>query len=202
MTEQANKRARIWALTINQGAPSFGRINDCINQIIGKYDKYALIYHDKDIDYTSSPLKLKEDHIHVLLTFENARGFNSVQKIFEGAHIEKAIGESAYANYLLHNDKPDKYQYPIEEIKTNNLEWFKSLLIVKAKELFIEDKLPYYILVEKCETFLKLVLRFGASQISYQVRAKSEAIKNDYYLLEEEEKEKVIEQLKEQFDNQ
>ena len=195
------KRARIWAVTINAKANCYNSLDDCLGTIIGANDKYAYIRHDKDteINEETGEEKPKAEHIHLLLTFKNARGFNSIKKTFDGAHIETALGESAYANYLLHNGKPQKYHYNAEEVITNNRTWYNSLLTIKAKETFIEDKLPYYILVDGDKTYLALCLRFGAKQLPYGIDYKTKAILKDYEELEQEEKNKVLILLQEQY---
>lgn len=190
-------RARIWALTINESANCYKAINDCLGTIIGNGDKWAYIKHDKDveIDVDTGEEKPKKEHIHLLLAFKNARSFSSIQKAFNGAHIETAIGESAYANYLLHNGKPNKYHYEAEQVQSNNRPWFLSLLTARAKETFIEDKLPYYILVEGMDSYLKMCMRFGAKQLPHTIDFKMKTIKLDFENLTPEERTKVTKQL-------
>lgn len=194
MNEQ---RARIYAITINKGAECYNNIDERLNKIIGKEDKFAYIEHNKDseIDEETGETKPKKDHLHLLLNFKNARGFNAILKAFEGAHIEVGYNESSWANYLLHNGKPEKYHYQSEEVITNNRPWYNSLLTSKALETFIEDKLPYYIFVEGFDTYLKLCLRFGAKQLPYGIDYKMNALKRDYAVLTKEKQEEINEQL-------
>lgn len=190
-------RARIWALTINKNASCYEAINDCLGTITGADDKWAYIKHDKDIeiDVDTGEETPKREHIHLLLAFKNARSFSSIQRAFDDAHIETALGESAYANYLLHNGKPNKYHYNADNVQTNNRPWFLSLLTARAKETFIEDKLPYYVLIEGMDSYLKLCLRFGAKQLPHSIDFKMKAIRCDFETLTPEEQEKVTRQL-------
>lgn len=98
---------------------------------IEKQFNYAYILHDKDIwekDQINEKTgqmehkkgDKKKEHYHVLITFENARSEKTIQEIIENEkiHIEKS---SFYemARYLIHLDNPNKYQYKIQDIKTN-----------------------------------------------------------------------------------
>lgn len=192
------KRKRDWFLTINQGANCFAKIEDCLNSIIGKSDTFAYILHDKD---TKSNGEATKPHYHVVLLFKNARGFNSIRKTFEGADIEEVRSLSAACNYLMHNGKPEKYHYDFSEVKSNCIEWFKNQLTEYAKEKFVEDKLLYYMYIEKSDTFLKLCQRFGASQLGYGIIAKINALQKDYLGMTDDEKEELEAILKAEWEN-
>ena len=195
-------RARVWALTININAKCYEAIEDCLGTIIGANDKYAFIRHNKDIDVNeeTGEEKPKTEHIHLLLSFKNARGFNSIKKTFEGAHIETALGESAYANYLLHNGKPQKYHDNADEVITNDRAWYNALLSIKARETFIEDKILYYVLVEECNSYIKLCKRFGASQLPYSIAQKLNIIKEEFLQLDKDERNQLIIDLQAEWD--
>lgn len=187
-------RARKWAITVQKNAPAFENLQERLSKIIGVKDKYAYILHDKDTtvnEDTGEEIK-KQEHYHLLLDFKNPRGFSSIQRVLEGCHIEKTINVSAFANYLIHNGKPDKYHYDISEVTSNQIDWFKSLLQEFERETYFEDKLPYYILVEGYDNYLKLCLRFGASQLPYQTSIKLEKIVRDFSLATREEQEEII----------
>lgn len=196
------ERARIWALTVNANAVCYKALDECIGAIIGVDDKYAYIRHNKDININEETGEEtpKAEHIHLLLAFKNARGFKSIKKTFEGAHIETALGESAYANYLLHNGKPQKYHYSADEVITNDRAWYNALLSIKAKETFIEDKILYYVLVEKCNSYIKLCKRFGASQLPYSISQKLNIIKDEFMQLNKEEKNQLLTDLQAEWD--
>lgn len=83
--------------------------------------RYAVILHDKDTDDKGQPA---EEHIHMMLSFENARSINSVAKILgdKPQYIEawKGDARNGYA-YLIHaTDKARmKHQYNVSEVKAN-----------------------------------------------------------------------------------
>lgn len=196
-------RARKWALTINENAPCYTNLGEKIASIIGSGDRYAYILHDKDfnVDNDTGEVIDKHKHIHLLISFKNARGFESMRKTFEGAHVEKALGESAFANYLLHNGKPDKYKYKASEVITSDKEWYESLLQENDKPTFIEDRLPYYIYVLGLNTYLKLCLEFGASQLPYNTANKMDRLIQDYRLLNDSERLEIVDLLEKTYND-
>lgn len=91
--------------------------------LIGKLKpkRYALILHDKDVNEKGQS---EEPHIHVMLSFDNARSINSVAKLLgdKAQYIEVWKGDSnnGYA-YLIHatDNARTKYQYDISEVTAN-----------------------------------------------------------------------------------
>lgn len=83
--------------------------------------KYAMILHDKDVHKNGEP---KEKHIHLMLSYENARSINSIAKKLgdKPQYIEmwKGKAENGYS-YLIHATKEsiNKYQYDPSEVKAN-----------------------------------------------------------------------------------
>lgn len=83
--------------------------------------KYALIVHDKDVDEKGN---LVESHVHLMLSFRNARSCNNVAHLLgdQGQYMEAWKGEAnnGYA-YLVHATKQakDKYQYSSNEVIAN-----------------------------------------------------------------------------------
>ncbi len=83
--------------------------------------RYALIVHDSDVNEQGEPA---EDHVHVMLSFENARSINSIAKELgdEPQSIEmwKGKAENGYS-YLIHatKDSGNKYQYPPSRVIAN-----------------------------------------------------------------------------------
>lgn len=85
--------------------------------------KYALIVHDMDVNEQGEPA---EDHVHVMLSFENARSINSIAKELgdKPQYLQMWTGkaENGYS-YLIHatKDSIDKYQYsPLKVIANFN----------------------------------------------------------------------------------
>ncbi len=86
-----------------------------------KPKRYAAILHDKDVNEKGQPAK---PHIHVMLSFDNARSINNVAKLLgdKAQYVETWNGNSnnGYA-YLIHatDNARTKYQYDISEVKAN-----------------------------------------------------------------------------------
>ena len=83
--------------------------------------KYAWIVHDKDVNEQGEPV---EDHVHLMLSYENARSINNIAKTLgdEPQRIEiwKGKAENGYS-YLIHatKDSINKYQYSPAEVTAN-----------------------------------------------------------------------------------
>ena len=183
-----NKRTRSYFLTINKNAECFDNLADLVAKAIGVNDYFAYILHDKDTKETG---EVVEPHYHLLLVFKNARSFEAIQRVFKGAHIEETMNIVSAVNYLIHNGKPNKYAYDKSAIVTNSKSWLESKFQVVKREEFIEDKLPYYILVEGYDTYLRLCRRFGASQLPSAIISKVNAINASFETETEENREKI-----------
>lgn len=83
--------------------------------------KYALIVHDSDVDEHNEKT---EDHVHVMLSFENARSANSIAKKLgdKPQYVQKWTGkaENGYS-YLIHATESSisKHQYSPEKVIAN-----------------------------------------------------------------------------------
>ena len=183
-----NKRVRSYFLTINKNAECFKNLADLVAKATGPNDNFAYILHDKDTKETG---EIVEPHYHLLLVFKNARSFEAIQRTFVGSHIEETLNIVSAVNYLIHNGKPNKYNYEKSAIVTNSKNWLNSKFQVVKREEFIEDKLPYYILVEGYDTYLRLCRRFGASQLPSTTISKINAINCSFETETTENKEKI-----------
>ena len=107
---------------------------------------YAIICHDKD-KWSAEDEKVnpdhkngsaKQSHCHIILYTFDAKSSSSVLKLFdrfavslnsekpEGTHVEIPSSVTSAYRYLRHLDDPDKYQYPIEELVSDDpLYWSK-----------------------------------------------------------------------------
>ena len=191
-----NKRVRSYFLTINKNAECFDNLADLVAKATGPNDYFAYILHDKDTKETG---EIVEPHYHLLLVFKNARSFETIQRSFVGAHIEETLNIVSAVNYLIHNGKPTKYNYEKSAIVTNSKNWLNSKFQVVKREEFIEDKLPYYILVEGYDTYLRLCMRFGASQLPSPIISKVNAINASFETETEENREKIKQGLVEMY---
>ena len=189
-----NKRVRSYFLTINKGAECFTNLADLIAKAVGTNDYFAYIRHDKDTKETGEPVA---PHYHLLLVFKNARSFETIQRGFKGARIEETLNIVSAVNYLVHNGKPNKYAYDKSAIVTNSKSWIDSKFQVVKREEFIEDKLPFYVLCENCDSFLRQARRFGASQLPTSVITKTNAIIASFQAETPENRTKILEGLEE-----
>ena len=187
-----NKRVRSYFLTINKNAECFENLADLIAKATSPNDYFAYILHDKDTKETG---EIVEPHYHLLLVFKNARSFEAIQHLFIGAHIEETVNIVSAVNYLIHNGKPEKYAYDKSAIVTNSESWLESKFQVVKREEFIEDKLPYYILCENCDSYLRLCRRFGASQLPTSVITKAKEIMLSYASEQPEVQSQMLEDL-------
>lgn len=183
-----NKRVRSYFLTINKNAECFESLAELVAKATGPKDYYAYILHNMDTKETG---ELIEPHFHLLLVFKNARSFETIQRLFVGAHIEETLNIVSAVNYLIHNGKPTKYSYAKSAIVTNSKNWLETKFQVVKREEFIEDKLPYYILVEGYNTYLRLCRRFGASQLPSAIISKVNAINASFETETLEDREKI-----------
>lgn len=188
------KRVRSYFLTINKGAECFANLADLIAKAVGTNDYFAYIRHDKDTKETGEPVA---PHYHLLLVFKNARSFETIQRVFKGARIEETLNIVSAVNYLVHNGKPNKYAYDKSAIVTNSKSWIDSKFQVVKREEFIEDKLPFYVLCENCDSFLRQARRFGASQLPTSVITKTNAIIASFQAETPENRTKILEGLEE-----
>ena len=83
--------------------------------------KYAYILHNKDIGENGKPV---DDHLHLMMTFKNARSINSIAKALgdKPQYIERydRQAENGYS-YLVHRtDKAkNKFQYDVASVTAN-----------------------------------------------------------------------------------
>lgn len=99
---------------------------------------FAYIKHDKDTDVDGS---LKSPHWHIMIRFDNPVPTTSICNWFgvKSNFLEHIKGRFADAlEYLTHANKPDKYQYSDDEVKSNFD--FKAEIEKTKKEKITEDR--------------------------------------------------------------
>ena len=87
---------------------------------------YAWIVHDKDMKDDGTP---KEPHIHCMLRFNGAVPTKAILArvasvtgsdiVVKEEHLQKMKNWNSAVAYLTHENRPDKYQYPREEVISN-----------------------------------------------------------------------------------
>lgn len=82
---------------------------------------YAYIIHDKDGT---------ENHIHYILNIAGSRSIKSISEMLDvnPQYIQVCKKNKGYARYLLHKDDPEKYQYDINQVFTNDYDRYLSLV--------------------------------------------------------------------------
>lgn len=153
---------RDFFITINEGAPCYDEALEIVRELNIKL--YALIVHDKDLllDETGEVLGPKKTHKHIMLEVKNPISFQAMSERFKGAHIEIPKYKKSAYQYLLHNlpSAREKYQYPLEDIISNDIQSIKLIIETETFELFQENKFLIYI-AEGVRTPYQFVKRFG-----------------------------------------
>lgn len=170
-----SNRAKNWFITINKGATSFEKAYEITLEQTNC--TYYLILHNRD--------NIKQEHYHLVILYQNARTFESINKKFEGAHIEPCDYPVKAIRYLIHKDNKEKEPYLIDEIKTNDIrEHLEEIMQEQIMDPFDPNKITQYY-YEGYHTFLDFYGRFGANLIKY-----IPLIKNVLYELNELEQAK------------
>lgn len=131
--------------------PNGGDVDKLYDLIEGtlKPKRFALIVHDKDFDESTS--KIAEPHVHIMLSFLNARSISNVAKTLgiQPQQIAKWDGKAANGfAYLVHRtkDSSDKYQYNPIDVSANfdypkELEIYEQNAKNNAKKIKMTEKL-------------------------------------------------------------
>lgn len=124
---------------------------------------YAYIMHDKDF-YTDDVIdkdtgdvlhvkgELKPPHIHIYLRLVNNRDVGEIRRWFESSDengqkincLSRVVRDRVSCiNYLIHNTKAskDKYQYPVEDVVSYNVEHIDDDMPVDSTFYIVEDML-------------------------------------------------------------
>lgn len=159
-------------------------LNSCIN--LRYIINYYIILHDKDVLENG---ETKKEHFHILV--DNNNGYKEfkkevVKRLYDKALFENVRSPKTQARYLMHLDDPEKYQYPIEEVATNDLDAYKELIKLnkvgkkpkKEKILTINECIAY------CEELCHNAKEMGLESISTDAIKKifSDNKKMAYYI--------------------
>ena len=93
-----------------------------IKENISEFPFFAYIIHDKDLDTSL--------HIHFVFQVNGSRSIKSVCDTLECAYqdVRDTNRPKHEIKYLIHNDSPEKHQYSIDELITNNIDRVQYLL--------------------------------------------------------------------------
>lgn len=108
------------------------------------YSEVTYIIHDKD---TTEEGEIKKEHIHVLFKVgKNARSIKSVAEQIEiPINYIEGCNKDNMLLYFIHYKKPNKYQYKIEEVKGELVEYMKTLIKDKKSDKEILQEILDYI---------------------------------------------------------
>lgn len=88
-----------------------------LTETLSKCRFFAYIYHDKDD---------KEPHYHYYVTYSMNKNLYNLAKEFRADHytfmVENVRSRKGCLRYLVHRDDPDKAQYPVGSVISNNFE--------------------------------------------------------------------------------
>lgn len=174
---------RDYFITINEGAPCYEKALEITKE--QNYKLYGLIVHDKDIlrevDKETGAVKEtpKKTHKHIVLEVKNPVSFQAMQKRFEGAHIETIKYKKSAYQYLIHNspNSKEKYQYPLDQIVSNDLNAIKFAIESETFEIFKENNWLRY-MAEGTRTAYQFTKRFGLNVYKQYWKAYNEMLQN------------------------
>lgn len=154
---------RDYFITINQGAPCYENALEIVKEL--NFKIYALIIHDKDVEYNveTGETTPKQVHKHLMFELKNPVSFEKMKERFEGAHIDIPKYKKSAYQYLLHNSpksKGIKYNYAFEDIITNAPQELKNIIESETFELFKENMFLEYI-ADGTRTSYQFAKRFG-----------------------------------------
>lgn len=158
-------KTRDYFITANPGAECYEDLLERINE--GAPALFALITHDKDkILSTDEDGNIHEEpktiHKHAVIEWRNPISFSSMLKRFPGAHIVMPKYKRSAYQYLIHNspNSKEKYQYPLDDIISNNIQQVKLIIETEQSELFYSNQIVRY-MAQGVRTVYQFVKRFG-----------------------------------------
>lgn len=141
MSESKPLRKRQWTMTVFPEAECYSTFLETLAKEHNL--RYAVIKHNKDMEADNKP---KREHYHVVLDYTNARGFDALRSKFEGGHLEICKYIDSAIQYLVHKNNPEKHQYNVEEVSTNDIEWLNEAMYheIIVSQHFDFNKVPTY----------------------------------------------------------
>lgn len=117
-SEYAKNRSRTWVCIVYpESAPADWR--DRLDETHVCWCESPL--HDKDVDAAAEgENKLKKAHWHLLFVFESVKSPEQVKELTDSINATMPIrcqSVKGTVRYMAHLDNPEKYQYPVAEIR-------------------------------------------------------------------------------------
>lgn len=112
-----------------------------IRNIHARVRAFAYVIHDRDI-YLEDRLdndgnvvtragELERVHIQMCLVLFNGASVSAVRKLFSDsvntAQVQVVTDMRSMFRYLTHKDNPEKFQYSDDDIRTNDIDYFRNL---------------------------------------------------------------------------
>lgn len=97
--------------------------------------------HDKDENPDGES---KKPHYHLLLFFDGVKSLDQIQELSDqlcGVSPEIVKSLRGYARYLCHLDNPEKYQYPVEEVRSFTGESYLDVIGLPCDRYKILDEM-------------------------------------------------------------
>lgn len=173
---------RDYMITANLEAECYPDVLERVKEL--NFKLYGAIYHDKDVQLETLPdgtIKEtpKRKHFHCVVELRNPISFNSMQTRFPGAHIENVHYKKSAYQYLVHNspNSKEKYQYPLEDIISNDPQAVKFAIESETFEIFKENNWLRY-MGEGTRTAYQFTKRFGLNAYKQYWKAYSDMLEN------------------------
>ena len=176
-------RVRLWsAVVYPESAPEGWR--DTLDDLHIEWVEGPL--HDRDVDGNG---EVKKPHWHILFLFEGPKSFEQVRAITDELHApipQRCHAIKGAVRYMAHLDNPEKYQYPVSEIRGHGgfdvaaalvptssqrvvligemQDWCLSHHIIEIQDLFDYARLArpddwYPLLCESCAMVMNLYIK-------------------------------------------
>lgn len=113
-TKTTDDRTRTWTFVVYpESAPENWR--DILDDLHIQWVESPL--HDKDLNADGS---VKKPHWHILLQYEGKKSFEQIKEVTDSENApipQKVASAKGLVRYMAHLDNPDKFQYPVSEIR-------------------------------------------------------------------------------------
>lgn len=177
----ANSRLREWVAVISLQGWSIADIRSLIFPRIDDFlldtgvADYGYILHDKDLKDDG---ELKTPHVHLVASYpqgkRNTRWSTWVNKLADylgldvrSISLDSCVSFDSSLQYLIHKNDIDKFQYPLEEVKSSyDLQELNTIMQREVKSFTIDYAIR---IIDECETLTEAIKVFGL-KIYYQYR--------------------------------
>lgn len=133
LTTTTGIKGNVRYITITDNKPEHW--DDIIRIARENYHWFAYIFHDRDNT---------EKHLHILCYDKGGTSLKAhcdrFSSVIPSHMVCKVWNPRAMARYLIHKDNPEKAQYSVENVSTNNLDKFMGFLDDDTRDVLQEFK--------------------------------------------------------------